>query len=93
MFKESSYRAIQNYKLLCAIKDNNGEGVCESGDEGALTDIVKNVFVDEHSGRPYNFKYNPPILNGQTGVPQVVDGILGESIIQCALNYLLCLKL
>ena len=80
-FEASSYRAIQNYKLLCKIKDTKGNPVCESGDEETLTYIVKHIFIEEQSQHEYNFKNNPPILNGQTGVPHIVDQILGNWII------------
>ena len=78
MFEEASYRAIQSYKLLCMFKDNNGDSVCESGDESNLENIIKNVFIDKPSNNPYNFDYNPPNVYGQIGVPEVVDRILGK---------------
>ena len=68
---------------MCKIKDTKGKAVCESGDEEALTNIVKDIFIEEQSQHEYNFKNNPPILNGQTGVPHVVDQILGNRTISC----------
>ena len=79
VFQESSYRISQQYKMLCTTKDKNGISVCKSGDENLLTNIVKDAFIDESESlkQTYNFDHNPPILDGQTGVPQLVDKILG----------------
>ena len=82
IYEESSFRSILNYKLLCKIKDKNDKSVCEVGDPSMLTNIVKDVFVDSPSNCKYNFNHNPPILNGQNGVPQIVDELLGKSIVR-----------
>ena len=45
-----------------------------------LEDIVRNVFIDNPPEPPdnkYNFKSSTPALDGQIGVPPVVDKILG----------------
>ena len=71
-------QATQNYKLLCLIQDINNQSVCESGDINDLSNIVKAVYLEPPSTQPYHFTNNPPILNGQIGVPPVVDRILGR---------------
>ena len=83
IYDESSFRSIQNYKLLCKIKDKNDKSVCEEGDQSMLTNIVKDVFVNSPSNcNKYNFNHNPPILDGQNGVPLIVDELLGKSNLQ-----------
>ena len=82
IYEESSFRAIYNYKLLCKIKDENNKSVCEAADQSMLTNIVKDVFLDSPSSCKYNFNHNPPILDGQNGVPLIVDELLGKSIVQ-----------
>ena len=82
IYEESSFRSIYNYKLLCKIKDKNDKSVCEAGDQSMLTNIVKDVFLDSPSNCKYNFNLNPPILDGQNGVPLIVDELLGKSIVQ-----------
>ena len=82
IYEESSFRAIYNYKLLCKIKDQNDKSLCEAADQSMLTNIVKDVFLDSPSSCKYNFNHNPPILDGQNGVPLIVDELLGKSIVQ-----------
>ena len=82
IYEESSFRSIYNYKLLCKIKDENDKSVCEAGDQSMLTNIVKDVFLDSPSNCKYDFNLNPPILDGQNGVPLIVDELLGKSIVQ-----------
>ena len=78
VFREASYRIVQQFKMLCTIKDKNNVSVCDTGDEEMLTNMVKNAFIDETSPKAsYNFDHDPPTLNGQTGVPHLVDKILG----------------
>ena len=38
------------------------------------------MYIDEPASlkQTYNFDHNPPVLDGQTGVPQLVDKILGN---------------
>ena len=60
----------------------NDKSVCETGDQSMLTNIVKDVFLDSPSNCKYNFNLNPPILDGQNGVPLIVDELLGKSIVQ-----------
>ena len=81
VFQESSYRITQQYKMLCTTKDKNGISVCKSGDENLITSIVKDMYIDEPASlkQTYNFDHNPPVLDGQTGVPQLVDKILGNT--------------
>ena len=80
VFQESTYRVTQQYKMLCTIKDKNGISVCKSGDENLITNVVKDAYIDKplSSKETYNFDHNPPDLDGQTGVPQLVDKILGK---------------
>ena len=80
VFQESSYRIIQHYKMLCTAEDEKRISVCKSGNEDILTNIVKNAFIDESKSIKdgYNFDHDPPILDGQTGVPHLVDKILGN---------------
>ena len=68
--------------MLCKIKDENDKSVCEAGDQSMLTNIVKDVFLDSPSSCKYNFNHKPPILDGQNGVPLIVDELLGKSIVQ-----------
>ena len=82
IYEESSFRAIYNYKLLCKIKDQNDKSLCEAADQSMLTNIVKDVFLDSPSSCKYNFNHNPPILDGQNGVPLIVDELLGKSSLQ-----------
>ena len=81
VFQESSNRITQQYKMLCTTKDKNGISVCKSGDENLITNIVKDVYIDKPDSlkQIYNFDHNPPVLDGQTGVPQLVDKILGNT--------------
>ena len=81
VFQESSYRITQQYEMLCTIKDKNEISICKSGDEILITNIVKNAYIDkpESLKQTYNFDHNPPVLDGQTGVPQLVDKILGNT--------------
>ena len=77
-YEESSSRSIYSYKLLCKIKDKSERSVCDSGDESTLSNMVKDVFLDYPSTCKYQFEINPPDLDGQTGVPKIVDEILGR---------------
>ena len=87
VFREASYRIIQQFEMLCTIKDKSNESVCDTGDEEMLTNMVKNAFIDEPSSKEsYNFDNDPPILNGQTGVPLLVDKILGIINNPCITN-------
>ena len=78
MFEESSHRVMQQYKMLCAIKDDKGKSVCETGEENILSRVINNALVDEPSKGKYNFDYNHPNVQGQLGIPQMVDEILGS---------------
>ena len=69
---------MRSFNLLCLIKDVNNQSICKSGDVLHLSNIVKTVYLDPPSTKTYNFSNNPPPLNGQIGVPRVVDRILGK---------------
>ena len=47
-----------------------------------LADIISKVFTDHpnHPPLPYNFHSSNPSLNGQIGVPPIVDKILGKQL-------------
>ena len=40
--------------------------------------MIKNEYIDPPSSKVYVFKHNPAKLNGQIGVPNIVDRILGN---------------
>ena len=63
------------------MKITNGKSACETGNEDILAEMIKEVFIDDPSNEDYKFDKNPPILNGQTGVPPIVDKILGNYIL------------
>ena len=48
--------------------------------EDLLIDVIKNVFIDWPPTRDnvYNFDKNPPKLDGQIGIPVIVDKLLGN---------------
>ena len=79
VFEESSYRALQQYNVLCSMKHTTGKSVCETGDETFLKNIIKTSFIDHASNGSYNFDRNPPVIDGQVGVPQTVDRLLGNN--------------
>ena len=45
-----------------------------------MLDIVRKVFIDSPTQyqKAYNFKTSSPFLDGQIGVPPIVDKILGS---------------
>ena len=63
------------------MKITNGKSVCETGNEDILAKMIKDVFIDDPSNEDYKFDKNPPILNGQTGIPPIVDKILGNYLL------------
>ena len=68
---------IQMFKLLCLFKGNNGKSVCEDKEAEVMSTIINKVYLDPPSEKPYFFSVNPPVLNGQTGVPKIIDKLLG----------------
>ena len=59
VFEESSYRAIQQYNMLCSMKHRSGKSLCETGDEPFLANIIKSSFIDNASNGSYNFDQDP----------------------------------
>ena len=75
-------RSYQGYKLLCEIRGRNNKSVCEEADDSRLAKVVKNIYLDPPSSKPYAFRSNPPNLDGQIGVPSIVDRILGKLLLK-----------
>ena len=67
----------QIFKLLCLFKGNNGKSVCDDEEAEVMSTIINKVYLDPPSEKPYFFSVNPPVLNGQTGVPKIIDKLLG----------------
>ena len=67
---------IQIFKLLCLFKGNNGKSVCDDEEAEVMSTIINKVYLDPPSEKPYLFSVNPPVLNGQTGVPKIIDKLL-----------------
>ena len=68
----------KSYEILCSYKGKNGKSICDKHDEKQMGKIVKNVYLDMPSKKSYNFRKQPPELNGQIGVPKIVDDLLGN---------------
>ena len=83
MPESSLTRSYKGYKLLCEIRGRNNKSVCEEADDSLLATVIQNVYLDPPSSKPYAFRSNPPNLDGQIGVPSIVDKILGKLL----LNY------
>ena len=83
MPESSLTRSYKGYKLLCEIRGRNNKSVCEEADDSLLATVIQNVYLDPPSSKPYAFRSNPPNLDGQIGVPSIVDEILGKLL----LNY------
>ena len=83
MPESSLTRSYKGYKLLCEIRGRNDKSVCEEADDSLLATVIQNVYLDPPSSKPYAFRSNPPNLDGQIGVPSIVDEILGKLL----LNY------
>ena len=81
--ESSLTRSYKGYKLLCEIRGRNDKSVCEEADDSLLATVIQNVYLDPPSSKPYAFRSNPPNLDGQIGVPSIVDEILGKLL----LNY------
>ena len=75
-------RSHQGYKLLCEIRGGNNKSVCEEADDSRLAKVIQNVYLDPPSSKPYAFRSNPPNLDGQIGVPSIVDRILGKLLLK-----------
>ena len=75
-------RSYKGYKLLCEIRGGNNKSVCEEADDSRLAKVIQNVYLDPPSSKPYAFRSNPPNLDGQIGVPSIVDRILGKLLLK-----------
>ena len=73
---KSESSEIQSFKLLCLFQNNNGKSVCEDEEAEVMPTIINKVYLDPPSEKPYGFSVNPPVLNGQTGVPEIIDKLL-----------------
>ena len=80
--ENSLTRSYKGYKLLCEIRGRNNKSVCEDSDDSRLATVVKNIYLDPPSSKPYAFHSNPPNLDGQIGVPSIVDKILGKVLLK-----------
>ena len=80
--ENSLTRSYKGYKLLCEIRGRNNKSVCEEADDSRLATVVKNIYLDPPSSKPYAFRSNPPNLDGQIGVPSFVDKILGKVLLK-----------
>ena len=86
---KTSGEGIQ-YKLICQFEGKTGKSVCEEQDDEKLSKIIKSTYLDSPSSHPYTFRANPPPLEGQIGVPRIVDKILGTFLyINISLTFLL----
>lgn len=74
----SIHRQDLSYRLLCAFDGRNGKSVCEEPDDEKLAHIISKVYLDRPTGHPYSFQQNPPKVDGQIGVPPIVDKLLGQ---------------
>ena len=74
---ETSGEGLQ-YKLICQFEGENGKSLCEEQDDERLSKIIKSTYLDSPSPHPYTFRANPPPIEGQIGVPRIVDKILGK---------------
>ena len=73
----SSTSEIQSFKFLCLFESNRGKSVCEDKDDEMMAKVIRKVYLDPPSVNPYGFRVNPPALNGQIGVPKIIDELLG----------------
>ena len=73
----SSNSEIQSFKFLCLFESNSGKSVCENKDDEMMSKVIRKVYLDPPSVNPYSFRVNPPALNGQIGVPKIIDELLG----------------
>ena len=66
------------FKFLCAIIDeNSGKSICDTSQQSnTLSSIIYKFHVESPSG---DRLLSNPDLNGQIGVPQLVDSILGKN--------------
>ena len=70
---------------MCQFNGKGGKSLCEQEDDNKLAKIINQVYFDPPSPHPYTFRANPPSIEGQMGVPIVVDKILGN--ISCVPGY------
>ena len=76
--KRIKYNHKLKYKSICNSKGRNGSSLCKESDDDRLSEIIKGQFLDNPHNDHYNFTKNPPDLNGQIGVPMIIDTILGD---------------
>ena len=82
MPENSLTRSYKGYKLLCEIRGGNNKSVCEEANDSLLATVIQNVYLDSPSSKPYAFRSNPPNLDGQIGVPSIVDRVLGKFLLK-----------
>ena len=76
--KRISYNHQLKYKSICNSKGRNGSSLCNESDDDRLSEIIKGQSLDGPNNAYYNFTKNPPDLDGQIGVPMIIDTILGD---------------
>ena len=54
----------------------DGTSICETSQYGTLSKVVRTFYLERPSGE--RILRSKPGLNGQIGVPQLVDKILGK---------------
>ena len=76
--KRIRYNHQLKYKSICNSRGQNGSSLCKESDDDRLSEIIKGQFLDGPHNDHYNFTKNPPDLDGQIGVPMIIDTILGD---------------
>ena len=78
--KSNNHKVISSktYNSLCAFKGKNGVSVCDERDDKLMGKIIKNSYLDRPSKEEYSFRKKPPDLDGQIGVPKIIDDLLGN---------------
>ena len=66
------------FNSLCAFKGKNGKSVCDERDDKFMGKIIKQSYLDRPSEEGYSFTKKPPKLDGQIGVPKIIDDLLGN---------------
>ena len=76
--KRIRYNHQLKYKSICNSRGRNGSSLCNESDDERLSEIIMGKFLDGPNNGYYNFTKNPPDLDGQIGVPMIIDTILGD---------------